>query len=73
MGQGPHLCDDLRSLTDTLTSELGAAAPALAVNRLLRFIATHELVCSNASMIPRAVFKTSITRRSRRSATWPRD
>ncbi|MBY6118661.1 hypothetical protein KUV64_05925 [Mameliella alba] len=36
--------DDLRSLTDTLASELGAAAPALAVDRLLRFIATHEQV-----------------------------
>lgn len=36
--------DDLRSLTDTITSELGPAAPALAVDRLLRFIATHERV-----------------------------
>ena len=36
--------DDLRSLTDTITSELGPAAPALAIDRLLRFIATHELV-----------------------------
>ncbi len=36
--------EDLRSLTDTLTSELGAAAPGLAVDRLLRFIATHEQV-----------------------------
>jgi hypothetical protein len=36
--------DDLRSLTDTVTSELGPAAPALAIDRLLRFIATHELV-----------------------------
>lgn len=36
--------DDLRSLTDTMTSELGPAAPALAIDRLLRFIATHELV-----------------------------
>ncbi|WP_396627760.1 DUF6880 family protein, partial [Mameliella alba] len=36
--------DDLRSLTDTLASELGAAAPALALDRLLRFIATHEQV-----------------------------
>ncbi len=36
--------DDLRSLTDTITSELGPAAPALAIDRLLRFIATHEQV-----------------------------
>lgn len=36
--------DDLRSLTDTITSELGSAAPALAIDRLLRFIATHEQV-----------------------------
>ncbi|WP_300074470.1 DUF6880 family protein [uncultured Ruegeria sp.] len=36
--------DDLRSLTNTLTSELGAAAPGLAIDRLLRFIATHEQV-----------------------------
>ena len=36
--------DDLRSLTDTIISELGTAAPALAVDRLLRFIATHEQV-----------------------------
>lgn len=35
---------DLRSLTDTITSELGPAAPALAIDRLLRFIATHEQV-----------------------------
>lgn len=36
--------DDLRSLTDTITSELGPAAPDLAIDRLLRFIATHERV-----------------------------
>jgi len=36
--------DDLRSLTETITSELGLAAPALAIDRLLRFIATHERV-----------------------------
>lgn len=36
--------DELRSLTDTITSELGPAAPALAIDRLLRFIATHEQV-----------------------------
>ncbi|WP_113913485.1 DUF6880 family protein [Roseovarius dicentrarchi] len=36
--------DDLRSLADTITSELGPAAPALAIDRLLRFIATHERV-----------------------------
>ncbi|PWE29348.1 hypothetical protein DDZ14_17320 [Maritimibacter sp. 55A14] len=36
--------DDLRSLTDTIASELGPAAPALAIDRLLRFIATHEQV-----------------------------
>lgn len=36
--------DDLRSLTDTITSELGTASPALAVDRLLRFLATHEQV-----------------------------
>lgn len=36
--------DELRSLTDTITSELGPAAPSLAIDRLLRFIATHELV-----------------------------
>ena len=36
--------DDLRSLTDMITSELGPAAPDLAIDRLLRFIATHERV-----------------------------
>ncbi len=36
--------EDLQSLTDTITSELGPAAPALAMDRLLRFIATHEQV-----------------------------
>ncbi len=36
--------EDLRSLTDTLASELGAAAPGLAIDRLLRFISTHEQV-----------------------------
>jgi len=36
--------EDLRSLTDTITSELGPAAPTLAIDRLLRFIATHEQV-----------------------------
>ncbi len=36
--------DDLRSLIDTVMSELGPAAPALAIDRLLRFIATEELV-----------------------------
>jgi hypothetical protein len=36
--------DDLRSLIDTITSELGPVAPALAIDRLLRFIATHEQV-----------------------------
>lgn len=34
--------DDLRSLTDTILLELGPSAPALAIDRLLRFIATHE-------------------------------
>ncbi len=36
--------DDLRGLTDTITSELGLAAPPLAIDRLLRFIASHEQV-----------------------------
>ena len=36
--------DDLRSLTDTITSELGSASPALAIDRLLRFVATHGQV-----------------------------
>jgi hypothetical protein len=36
--------DDLRSLTDTITTELGPVATALALDRLLRFIATHERV-----------------------------
>ncbi len=36
--------DDLRSLTGTIASELGPASPALAIDRLLRFIATHERV-----------------------------
>ena len=36
--------DDIRSLIDTIMSELGPVAPALAVDRLLRFISTHELV-----------------------------
>lgn len=36
--------DDLRSLTDTITSELGPASAALAMDRLLRFVATHKQV-----------------------------
>lgn len=36
--------DDLRSLTRTIVSELWPASPALALDRLLRFIATHERV-----------------------------
>jgi hypothetical protein len=36
--------DDLRSLIDTITSELGPADPTLAIDRLLRFIGTHERV-----------------------------
>ena len=36
--------DDLRSLIDTIKTELGPVAPTLAIDRLLRFIATHERV-----------------------------
>ena len=36
--------DDLRSLIDTIEAELGPVAPTLALDRLLRFIATHERV-----------------------------
>ncbi|MEM9766190.1 MAG: DUF6880 family protein, partial [Pseudomonadota bacterium] len=36
--------DDLQSVVDTIQSELAGAAPDLAGNRLLRFIATHETV-----------------------------
>lgn len=36
--------DDLRSLTDTIVSELGTASPTLAMDRVLRFVATHERV-----------------------------
>lgn len=36
--------DDLRSLTDTIVAELGAASPTLAMDRVLRFVATHERV-----------------------------
>jgi hypothetical protein len=36
--------DDLRCLIDTIEAELGPFAPALALDRLLRFIATHERV-----------------------------
>lgn len=36
--------DDLCSLTDTIEAELGPAAPTLAIDRLLRFITTHERV-----------------------------
>ncbi|WBU64755.1 DUF6880 family protein [Paracoccus aerodenitrificans] len=36
--------DDLRSLTGTITTELGTASPTLAMDRLLRFVATHEKV-----------------------------
>jgi hypothetical protein len=35
---------DLRSLIDTIGAELGPVAPALALDRLLRFVATHERV-----------------------------
>lgn len=36
--------EDLCRLTNTITAELGPVAPALAIDRLLRFIATHEQV-----------------------------
>lgn len=36
--------DDLQATVDTIASDLAAAAPALALERLLRFIATHEAV-----------------------------
>ena len=36
--------DDLRSLTDTIVAELGAASPTLAMDRVLRLVATHERV-----------------------------
>jgi hypothetical protein len=36
--------DDLRSLIDTIGTELGPVAPTLAIDRLLRFIATHERI-----------------------------
>ena len=36
--------DDLQSTVDTISTELLAAAPMLAFDRLLRFIATHESV-----------------------------
>ncbi|MEM6944337.1 MAG: DUF6880 family protein [Pseudomonadota bacterium] len=36
--------DDLQSVVDTIQSELAGAAPDLAADRLLRFIASHELV-----------------------------
>lgn len=36
--------DDLQSVVDTVVSELGPASPALAVDRLLRFIVTHSSV-----------------------------
>ncbi len=36
--------DDLRSLVHTTVTELGTIAPTLAVDRLLRFIVTHEQV-----------------------------
>ena len=36
--------DDLRGLTDTIVSELGPASPTLAMDRVLRFVATHEQV-----------------------------
>ncbi|MEO0760828.1 MAG: DUF6880 family protein, partial [Pseudomonadota bacterium] len=36
--------DDLQSVVDTIQSELAGAAPDLAADRLLRFIATHEAV-----------------------------
>ena len=34
--------DDLRSLIHTITAELGPASPTLAIDRLLRFLASHE-------------------------------
>ncbi|ESQ79313.1 DUF6880 family protein [Asticcacaulis sp. YBE204] len=37
-------CNDLASTVATITRQLGDAAPALAIDRLLRFIATHEAV-----------------------------
>ncbi|MEM7529608.1 MAG: DUF6880 family protein [Pseudomonadota bacterium] len=36
--------DDLKSVVDTIQSELAGPAPDLAADRLLRFIATHEAV-----------------------------
>ena len=36
--------DDLQSLTDTIEAELAPAAPDMAIDRFIRFIATHEHV-----------------------------
>lgn len=36
--------DDLQSLTDTIEAELAPAAPDMAMDRFIRFIATHERV-----------------------------
>lgn len=36
--------DDIQSLVDAVMTELGDAAPVLAIDRLLRFLATHEAV-----------------------------
>ncbi|TAM97328.1 MAG: hypothetical protein EPN45_19450 [Rhizobiaceae bacterium] len=36
--------DDLRATVETITGELASASAALAVERLLRFITTHEIV-----------------------------
>ena len=63
--------DDLRSLTDTITTELGPVATALALDRLLRFIATHERVFERFDDLL-AMFRTSIIRRSTQLVIWRR-
>ena len=55
--------DDLRSLIDTIGAELGPVAPALALDRLLRFVATHERVFERVDDSS-VMSKTSIIRRS---------
>ena len=40
--------DDLQATVTTISGELGPAAPAMAIDRLLRFIATHETVFERA-------------------------
>ena len=63
--------DDLQSSVDMISAELLARAPALAFDRLLRFIATHETVferVDDSSGVVQSVYYDAIARTGEASA-----